>query len=69
MLEEFRENPYEYFRPQSFFGGNAFMDSFPSFNIDFPKFERDPQMDKMTQEMDKKMADAWKQEEGQQQKP
>ena len=39
-------------------------DSFPSFHIDFPKFQPDPQMAKMTNEMDKKMAEAWKEEEG-----
>ena len=50
-------------RPSAFLGGDNGFDSFPSFHIDFPKIKPDPEMEKMTNEMDRKMAEAWKNDE------
>jgi hypothetical protein len=31
----------------------------PNFNIEFPRFEQNPEMEKIQSEMDRKMAEAW----------
>ena len=58
MLQQFQANPIEYLRPHQSFIGSSLLD-FPSFNIEFPKFEQNPEMKQMQSEMDKKMAEAW----------
>jgi len=41
MLQEFQSNPMEYLRPNQEFLGSNLM-NFPSFNIEFPRFEENP---------------------------
>ena len=58
LLQEFKADPMQFMHPQQSFLGSSLMD-FPNFNIEFPRFDQNPEMKKIQSEMDRKMAEAW----------